>query len=104
MTPRPSNRFLQRYLFYDDIVPYPLGFVPAQPTARKPEVDPNQLLVGQMLASGGIVVAATSHQMLKEQEKLNNRMSSSFMKQLGGKPQERVDLSPSKQKSSPQYH
>jgi hypothetical protein len=26
VTPRPSNRVIQRYLFYEDILPYPLGW------------------------------------------------------------------------------
>ena len=60
------------------------------------------MTVGQMLANGGLVVPATSNQMMKEQEK-GNRTSSAFMKQHKVPPAQFGDSSPTKQLSKVGY-
>ena len=91
VTPRPSNKIIQRYLYYDDLIPYPAGMFPSShPATKDPlrshHLDPNQLPLGHQLANGGIVVASTSSQMnLVGDQKMplsNNthRRSSAFIK------------------------
>jgi hypothetical protein len=46
LTQRPSNRFLQRYLLFEDVVPYPLGYLspaapPTEARQKSTREDPN---------------------------------------------------------------
>jgi hypothetical protein len=35
VTPRPSNRIIQRYLYNEDLIPYPVGLFPSAPSTSK---------------------------------------------------------------------